>query len=330
MPGTSVLHCRAADTGWSGEGSSSGSRLGFGPESEGSAAVAINRPDEVSIHSHYDLQSHQGNDMFERAPSGRVAFAVGEGLIGGLLLAMGGLSAFLWLSDALSQYRPAAGDEPTGILLGAAGLIGICLLGTAVGLLAGRRWARPLGLAAQFGLIASGVVLGVKSAGLGMILSLAVGLAGVTYLTTSGFSNWPARKTSTPIAPVLNWLRGVFIVAAAVELGVLLGSPMGLLVVGLQAVSGEPGVAPDFGILVLMLIWLASLAGLQLWFWQKAKSWDAARLSGHSIAVVFGLGALLPWAGWVRIVPVVVALALEAALFFRPERGWFGSEPSEA
>jgi hypothetical protein len=43
-----------------------------------------------------------GRPMSERAPRGMIAFAVSEGLVGGLLLAVGGVNAFMWLSYALS------------------------------------------------------------------------------------------------------------------------------------------------------------------------------------------------------------------------------------
>lgn len=266
--------------------------------------------------------------MSERAPRGMIAFAVSEGLAGGLLLAVGGVNAFMWLSYALSQSLRPATDLPTLIdsgLLGTAGLLGVALVLVAAGLVTAKRWAVPLGLATQVALMGFGVVLGIKSAGLGLIMSFAVGLVGLLYLTSSGFSMWPPRHQSTTSPRLVVWLRGALLVAACMEFGVIMGSPMGVLLVGLQAVSGEPGLAPNLGVLAGLLLWLGVQAGLEVWFLKAAASPGSAWLPGHAVVVTIALGALLPWAGWLRPLPILAALALETVLIYRPSRVWLST-----
>jgi len=88
--------------------------------------------------------------------------------------------------------------------------------------------------------------------------------------------------------------------------------------------SGRSGPPPDAGILALMVLWLAFLFGLELWFRRASEERDNAALAGHCLAGAIALGALLPWIGWLRLLPILAAVGLEAILLSRPARDWVG------
>jgi len=45
-------------------------------------------------------------------------------------------------------------------------------------------------------------------------------------------------------------------------------------------------------------------------------------MAGHCLASALALGALLPWIGWLRLLPILAAVGLEAILLTRPARDW--------
>jgi hypothetical protein len=47
-----------------------------------------------------------------------------------------------------------------------------------------------------------------------------------------------------------------------------------------------------------------------------------AAVAGHCLAVAIALGALVPWIGWLRLLPILAAVALEAIPLSRPARDW--------
>ena len=260
-------------------------------------------------------------DLPKRAPRGMGTFTIATGLIGVVLLANAGMSAFELLAFALSQI-PGAEDQASlvtflGLFVGL-WVLGACFVAMAVGLRAGRPWALSVGVAGQIGLIAGGVAGAFTWFGY-LFIACVVAFPGILYLSDPQVHLWIDRQRPSddgiptlPTNRLAVWLRPIVFVVVCLELGVLLVSPLGLAYISIP--SGEPG-THDLGLLVLMLGWLGSMAALEFWFLRAGDSGRRrAFWLGQSIAVTIALGALLPWVGWVRAVPIVVALTLEPVL----------------
>lgn len=260
-----------------------------------------------------------------QSPAGLRWFVAAEGTVGGLLMALGGFNTFAWLSFAISQTPKPANDWRVLVdsgLFGAAGLLGMSLFAAALGLVRRQPWGVRLGLAGQGGLLAAGLVLAAKSAPVGVGMACGGAAIGLWYLTKPEFSAWKAEAQS-PVTPrMVVWLRTSLLVAAYVQLGALLASPIGFIYAGGVGTSGRSGPPPDAGILALMVLWLAFLFGLELWFRRASEERGGAAMAGHCLASALALGALLPWIGWLRLLPILAAVGLEAILLTRPARDW--------
>jgi len=150
-------------------------------------------------------------------------------------MALGGFNTFAWLSFAISQTPKPANDWRVLVdsgLFGAAGLLGMSLFAAALGLVRRQPWGVRLGLAGQGGLLAAGLVLAAKSAPVGVGTACGGAAIGLWYLTKPEFSAWKAEAQS-PVTPrMVVWLRTSLLVAAYVQLGALLASPIGFLYAG--------------------------------------------------------------------------------------------------
>jgi hypothetical protein len=264
--------------------------------------------------------------MGVQSPAGLRWFVAAEGIVGGLLMAFGSIGTFALLSFAISQTPPPADNGWTlanACLFYGAAPLGMSLFAAAVGLAGRQAWGVYLGLASQGGLLAiAGLVLAAKWAPVLTGMACGAALIGFWYLTKPEFSTWTAEAQAPAAPPTVMWLRTGLLVGAYVQLGALLASPIAVPLMGLASGFGGWHPSPDPGVLALMLLWLALLLGLELWFRRASEKRGGAAVPGHLLAGAIALGALLPWIGWLWLVPILAAAGLEVILLTRPSRDW--------
>jgi hypothetical protein len=257
-------------------------------------------------------------------PLGLRTYVTVSAVFGAWFMAEGGILALFHSAEWLAP-SPLPRETSLAAVLSNVGLVagwwavGASLCAAAVGLWRKHAWALPIAVAGLCGVAVAGLALSTGPGGIGALLSFfALALAGLAYLGLSHVSAWTSERPSTA-EPSTRWAFRLLLISAWLDLSIVLTCPLGLLAVGLAHMD-NPRAMGDLATLLALLLWLSVLAGLKLLAWSLIADGSLwARRLAQVVVLCTALGAALPWIGWLRVVPIGAALAIEAALVVNAE-----------